>query len=253
MTLVTALPRTLVLPHQVIIKQAHPTNYWSSTKPAGGGYRKRTKASALVFHTSEEKADGIESTPLYFAKEHPEHQASTDSYADNDGDLWVMMSDEDCPFANGVSSTSGRVIWKGTKGARPPWYEPGISYNCYTRSIEEEGYASSIHLTMTPAQFETTVDWALFWTVKDKVLLDRNHFVGHYEIDSWKTDPGKFPIDDVLAQVKSRLSSLGVSRRMTVGDVIELHKAVIGQPSKAEYKSMEQTEDLQRWMVSIKK
>ncbi len=195
----TAIPSDIVAPHSRILVPAHANNYSSATAPVHSGYQSRFKARALVYHTPEEAVDDVEVAPRWF--QNPAAGVSTDAYADSDGDLYLMVGDRDSPFANGV--TTANRHWKGAAGQRPPWALAGVSLNSQTRSIEIEGYAATMHRTFKVGgpQFQTVVAWATFWTVQDEIPVDRDHHVGHQEIDLRKSDPGidrGFPIDDLL-------------------------------------------------------
>jgi hypothetical protein len=198
----TAIPNDLVAPHRVIHWPAHAANFSPASAPVHAGYRPRLRAAALVWHTPEEAVDDNEQTPRWFAN--PAAGASTDAYADSDGDLYMMVGDVDSPFANGV--TAAQRHWKGAWGQRPPWATPGLSLNSQTRSIEIEGRAATMHRTFIRggSQWKTVVAWSVFWVVRDRILVDREHLVGHEEFASHKRDPGLtfgFPIDDLVEDV----------------------------------------------------
>lgn len=162
-----------------IVVPAHADNF--------GGYGRLNVPRAWVLHTPEEPADDYESTPDWFAN--PQAQASTHYYVDNDGDVYQMVSEQDCPWANGNRGGVNRT-WKGIKDAWPPWAEVGVSLNCQTLSVEIEGRAASIGDTLTDVQFD-----ALVRLIKHRgnvygIPYDRDHVIGHFEIATDRTDPG---------------------------------------------------------------
>lgn len=175
-----------------ILYPAHVNNY--------GGYATSNVPKAIVLHTPEEPADDYESTPAWFAN--PAASASTHYYADNDGDIYQMVADIDCPWANGNRAGVNRV-WKGVIDAYPPWATPGVSLNCQTLSIEIEGKAATIHETLTDAQFNSLVNWIKYKANEYDIPLDRDHIVGHFELSTDRTDPGtSFPWDRLMAALQ---------------------------------------------------
>lgn len=198
----TAVPETLVTPRRVVHAPAHANNFSAADAPVHAGYRPRERAKALVFHTPEEAVDNTEVTPSWFAN--PAAGVSTDAYADSDGDLYVMVGDRDAPFGNGAPEAQRH--WKGDAGARPPWHEGGVSYNVETRSIEIEGFAQTMHRTFLRGgpQWRCVVAWAALWVERDEIPPDRDHLIGHEEIDSNKGDPGlafDFPMDELVEDI----------------------------------------------------
>lgn len=172
-----------------IVYPAHPNNY--------GGYGRGNTPKAIVLHTPEEPADNNEITPQWFAQ--PSAGASTHYYLDNDGDMFQMVSEDDCPWANGNRGGVNRT-WKGVKDAWPPWAEAGVSLNCQTISIEIEGYAASIGQTLNDTQFNVLVTWIKDVAERYSIPLDRDHIIGHFEVATDRTDPGStFPWDRLMA------------------------------------------------------
>lgn len=171
-----------------IVYPAHVNNY--------GGYGRVNTPKAIVLHTPEEPADNYESTPVWFAN--PDASASTHYYIDNDGDIYQMVREIDCPWANGNRAGVNRT-WKGVKDAWPPWAEVGVSLNCQTISVEIEGYAANIDLTLTPAQWNRLVEWIKHLSAKYNIPLDRDHIIGHFEVATDRVDPGKtFPWNKLM-------------------------------------------------------
>ena len=152
-----------------------------------------------MLHTPEEDADSIEVTPRWF--QDPRARASTHYYADSDGDLYQMVADADCAWAQGTHA--GNRHWKGERGALPPWNE-GVSNNCRALRIEIEGRAATIGETLSKAQRQRVVRWMALKSMQYEIPLDRTHVVGHEELATDKRDPGidlgTFPIDEVLAE-----------------------------------------------------
>jgi len=174
------------------IHAAHPTNFgkWDGSTPA------RFKPLALVFHTPEEPQDDWESTPNWFAN--PAANASTHWYADDDGDLYQMLSEVDCSWGQGTRPTGmdrPNRIWKGEIDGLPPW-STGDN-NRFALGIEVEGIAGSF--VWAPNQYISTVRWATYKAIQYNIPFNRNYFVEHRELSTDRTDPGDgFGMDKFL-------------------------------------------------------
>lgn len=159
-----------------------------------------------VLHTPEEPADNIEVTPYYFSRKiwRPDGQggwyqvrASTHAYADSDGDLFQMVPERYGAIANGVR---GKPYPADTK--------PGWSLNLQSRSIEIEGYAATINVTMPRGgpQWQTTVRWVLAGRQMYGIPIDRAHVIGHYEVADNRTDPGTLDINAIIEDASRLLN-----------------------------------------------
>ena len=209
------VPGDLMQPHAVRKAPAFQGNL--------GGYGRPNVPRALVLHTPEEDADQREITPQWFKD--PRARASTHYYADDDGDLYQMVADRDCAWAQGTHV--GNRHWKGQPGALPPWNE-GVNNNCRALSIEIEGRAESIGRTLTAAQRRTVVKWLVHKSEQYDIPLDRDHVVGHEELASDKRDPGialgAFPIDRLISE--ARALRFGVDREAVGHEVGEAQAAL---------------------------
>lgn len=184
---------------RTIWQAAHASNFTAAGSP---WYDQVNEPVALVFHTPEEPWDDNESTPNWFAN--PASNASTHYYSDSDGDLYQMVRDRDCAWAQGTASWN-RVL------PRPAWYKTSKrSENCQALSIEVEGFARSIGRTFLVGgpQFNSVVAWAAFKAKQYSIPVDRAHFNAHSEIATNKSDPGQdWPWDAFLAAVKRRIAA----------------------------------------------
>lgn len=155
---------------------------------------------AIVLHTPEEPADDYESTPHYFAT--PGVAAGTHYYLDNDGDVYQMLEESECPYANGNRGGVNRT-WKGAVDQWPPWATQGVTLNGQTLSIEMEGYAASIGKTWTDAMHNSLVAWIKNRAAHYGIPLDRDHIIGHFEVATDRVDPGStFPWDRLMKDLK---------------------------------------------------
>ncbi len=139
---------------RTIWRPAHPSNYWTAVSRPYAGVMRRFVA--ICYHTPEEAWDDNETTPAWFAD--PRANASTNYYADSDGDLYQMVRDQDFAWAQGVRRAE-RIE------PRPSWWRDAyISYNTCMISIEIEGYARDIGRTFVAGsrQFEAVAAWSAY-------------------------------------------------------------------------------------------
>lgn len=157
-----------------IVVPAHPSNF---------GYVDRVTGEPLVnepislgFHTPEEQADDVESTPYYFQR--PNLGACTEYYHDNDGDVYQMVPETVGAFGNGVV------------GKPPPaWVRAHWPLNLQSLKTEMEGRRLTIHRTMTRPQWGSVIDWTRFEMRRYPEITVKRLF-GHYQVSAERTDPG---------------------------------------------------------------
>lgn len=199
---------------RTIWRPAHRSNFYTAaSRPYSGAARRFV---AICYHTPEESWDDNETTPAWFADARA--NASTNYYADSDGDLYQMVRDEDFAWAQGVRS-------KDLILPRPSWWrDEYVSYNTCMLSIEIEGYAREIGDTFTVGshQFETVAAWSAFVCRKYGIPVDRAYHAGHSELTRQKSDPGgDFPWDALLGRVRELASGdlearmVGIERRLS--------------------------------------
>lgn len=165
MTFVPDYPNAIVVP-------AHKDR-WSTALNHPKGW---------VFHTPEEPADDVESTPAFFQTAPlPGKEASSIYYGDSDGDIYQMVEERYTAFANGVV---GKPY--------PSWANPSINLNSQSLNIEIEGFAGTIQNTMIRGGLQWN---SVIKLVRDRdkfynIPLDRSHHLGHYEVSNQRSDPG---------------------------------------------------------------
>lgn len=206
-------------PNAITTYRVNPSGY-GYTAPGGGALVNVPKA--IVLHTPEEPADNYESTPVYFAT--PGIAAGTHYYLDNDGDVYQMLPESECPYAQGNRGGVNRT-WKGQVDQWPPWATVGVTLNGQALSIEMEGYAASIGKTWTDAMHASLVAWIKHRAAHYGIPLDRDHIIGHFEVATDRVDPGStFPWarlmkdlkeDDVVDITKVRIVPLSTDVRWT--------------------------------------
>lgn len=209
---------------RTIWRPAHPSNYYpAASRPYSGAERRFV---AICYHTPEEPWDDNEVTPAWF--EDPRANASTNYYADSDGDLYQMVRDRDFAWAQGVRR-------KDRIEPRPAWWrDEYISYNACMISIEIEGYAREIGQTFLPGsrQFETVAAWSAYICDRYAIPIDRTHHIGHSELTRQKSDPGRdFPWDELLDRIRE-LSTGDLQTRVTVLErrIARLESHTHGEP-----------------------
>lgn len=180
----------------------------------------------LCIHTPEEPSDDIEVTPRFFRQDPAVNGSSggTHYYHDSDGDVVQMCRDLDTPHAQGVRSTGPNP---NVRLPRPDIWKPEyISYNCMFLSTEVEGEAHNLHLTMIPGrkQWKSLVDWCAAKCRQYGIPVDRKHILGHWELATDRTDPGKwFQWDTLIKEVKEKVQGnapIPITYTVQPGDIL---------------------------------
>lgn len=137
--------------------------------------------------------------------QNPDAEASAHYLVTKAGKILQLVKDEDMAWANG-------------KANKPTWplYD-GTNPNLYTLSIEHEALAGE---GLTEEQYQATL-WLHAKLVKRwGIPIDRDHIIGHYQIDSVNRPncPGaQFPWDRLV----SDLRAMGKPRIVVNGQVLE--------------------------------
>jgi hypothetical protein len=157
---------------RVVVHPAHPSNYYAQRGPC--------VPIAIVWHEPQEPADDYESTPAYFAS--PNRGASTRWYTDNDGDLYQLVPINKGAIANGLD---GKPLPRFNDGG--PEFGP-YSLNLQTDNNEVEGYTSTIAQTMTAAQWQACVDWAVLTHVMYGIPANVGRHLAHADLSVQRSD-----------------------------------------------------------------
>lgn len=189
---------------EAIVVPAHPTNF----------YNRPCVPKGWVLHTPEEPADQRPVTPYYFQT--PGIQASTHYFVAFTGRVFQMVQEIATPIANGVK---GKPY--------PPWASPALTLNAQTLSVEIEGYAANIDITLQSGsvQWQALVELIAERAWFHNIPLDRAHIIGHYQVSVDRSDPGaRFPwaalmrdlgemdmLKDDVAALKAALAALAVA------------------------------------------
>lgn len=171
--------------------------------PAGhGGVPNRPRAWCL--HTPEETMDDNEATPRWF--QNPVSKGSTHYYISGpEGNLYQCVEERCFAFANGLIGKP----W-------PSWANQNTSLNWQTLSVEIEGFAASIHNTLTRhgGQWKRLVSLLKDGCDKYDIPQDREHIIGHYQVSNERSDPGLyFPWDALIADLNTGTENEMVEHR----------------------------------------
>jgi len=154
--------------------------------PDGTTGRNGEKPIAIVLHIMEGTLEGSAS---WFND--PQSGASSHYGIGKDGRIWQFVDETNAAWTNGQVNFPS---WKLLK--------PNINPNLYTISIEHEGFPGE---PWTEAMFQADV-WLIHQILQRwQIPADRDHLIGHYEIDSINRPycPGSgCPWDRLLAELR---------------------------------------------------
>jgi N-acetyl-anhydromuramyl-L-alanine amidase AmpD len=144
---------------------------------------------AWCLHTPEEPPDETPSTPWYF---HNNDVGSTTYFVAWTGLVFQCVPEERRAYAN-----------PRNKGVPFAWEDPNKPLDCQTLSVEIEGYAATIHLTMPRGSPQ--------WVALVRLMADRcrargfppERTFGHYQVSTQRTDPGRLDIGALVADVRA--------------------------------------------------
>lgn len=146
------------------------------------------KPEAIVLHIAEGWLAGAHS---WF--NNPSSQASAHYMVGKNGIIWQFVKDEDTSWhAGGVN--------------QPRWslLKPKINPNLYTIGIEHEGFTGE---AWTNEMYEASSDLIAYLCGKYQIPLDRNHIIGHNQINSVSRDrcPGDgVDIDKLITLARAK-------------------------------------------------
>jgi len=127
----------------------------------------------------------------------PKAKASSNYLITRTGKIIQLVKDEDTAWANGGVNKPSWILYDGTNPNR------------YTISIEHEGYGSNGgDGNLTEQQYQATLWLHRHLINKWNIPIDRNHVIGHYQIDSVNRPncPGRaFPWDRLMKDLISEV------------------------------------------------
>lgn len=169
-----------------------PTNIKWVPSPNYGS-RGGIKPVAIVMHIM---AGSLSGTDSWFSN--PKSQVSAHFGIGKNGEVHQYVKLQDAAWANGVVDQPDLSV---------PWIADAVRNNIWmnalTVSIEHEGYPGD---PWTEAMFQRDVELCLWLNRVLGIPLDRQHIVGHYQIDSVnrKDCPGpSFPWDRLLSTLET--------------------------------------------------
>lgn len=155
---------------------------------------------AWCLHTPEEKPDDYPGTPYYFHNL-TDRRASTTYFVSYLGLVFQCVPEGEGAYANAREGIDGLFDWE-----TPNW-----NLNLETLSVEIEGYAASIHITMP----RSSPQWnALVRLMAHRCLalsIPPERTFGHYQVSKYRSDPGQLNIPAVIADVKEEMMALSAA------------------------------------------
>ena len=162
-------------------------------------YRNSNKPIAVVIHV----AQGWKTTSRQWAKT-GYADASFHFQVDRAGAVDQYMNLGDGGYHCGIKSSAPRPTWK-------LWRGYAINCNYYTVGIEHDGFSGE---EFPEAQLRASAKLCAWVLTQIGQPADRDHVIGHYEIDSVsrKDDPGPtFPWDRYMALVQAAMKEVPVA------------------------------------------
>ena len=141
------------------------------------------KPEIVVIHIADGSLFG--SYQEFLAKEKSSHYI-----VGRKGEVWQFVREEDTAWANGI-------VNKPT--AEEVKIRSGINPNLYSISIEHEDL---IYADILDIQYQTTAELVFGICKRWSIPLDRQHIIGHNEINSNKRCPENISIDRIITLAK---------------------------------------------------
>lgn len=174
----------------------------------------------IGIHTPEEAPDDYPATPYYFHNL-TNRQASTTFFVSYLGFVFQCVPVKSGAYGNAL------------EGKPSPIWATSDNLNLQSISIEVEGFASSIHITMPrgSAQWVSLVR-LVAWCCKTYNIPTSNIF-GHYEVSIFRSDPGQMNLsalaEDVNFLLKGETTFMSA---LTDAQQLDLYNRVLALTSK---------------------
>lgn len=130
--------------------------------------RKGSKIIAIVNHITAGQFPGCRDWLC-----NPKAQSSAHYVVSRAGEIWQLVKDENASWHAGIVNKPSWALYNG------------INPNRYTIGIEHEGYGSNGgDGTLTEDQYQATLWLHKQLIAKYGIVVDKDHIIGHYRIDS---------------------------------------------------------------------
>jgi len=207
---------------------------------------------AIGLHTPEEPADDTASTPAYFHNLFNRAASTTYFLAKvphpnaltGESTRWFQMVPEKAGAYGNALQGKPRPAWSDPNGAL------GGHLNLQSISIEIEGFANTIHLTMpsTGQMWADLVAGMADIARRNPGLIKLADTFGHYQVSTLRSDPGVLNIQQVIREAEAILagappaeeddmtdheSKMLANVQRQIGELLALLKGA-GQPNRAD-------------------
>lgn len=181
----------------------------------------------------------------------PKSGASAHFVISRKGEITQLVDIREAAWANGTSTDPNKNNYYG-KSSLKLVRDRKTNANYYTISIEHEGFYKNGYGALTPKQLEASI-WLHKHIIEEvkkiygiEIPLDRNHIVGHYQIDPIRKPncPGRaFQFDEIIQALREDVVTMALEkwqREMGEKAIKELSKrrlndgAIVNNPEKWE-------------------
>lgn len=173
------------------------------------------KPDMIVSHIAEGTYDGTISWLC-----NPKSQASAHFVISKKGEITQLVDIREAAWGNGTSTDSKKNNHY-SKSSLKIVRDRKTNANYYTISIEHEGFYNQGKGKLTPEQLEATI-WLHKYIIDEvkniygiEIPLDREHIVGHYQIDPIRKPncPGSnFQFDEILKALRGDVIDLALEK-----------------------------------------
>lgn len=182
-------------------------------------------ARTIGLHTPEEPADDVASTPTYFHNLYNRFSSTTyfvaarlhyNAVTGEFTRIFQMVPERAGAYGNAVD---GKPY--------PDWADPNVNLNLQTYSIEIEGYAHNIHLTMPRGSDQWKALAGLMADIarrRSRIRLEWTF--PHSLVSIYRTDPGQLDIDALVADALAIPNWQAEEEDMTKDELIEALRTV---------------------------
>lgn len=177
--------------------------------------RKGWKPDIIVSHITEGSYAGAVSWLC-----NPKSGASAHFVVSKKGEITQLVDIREAAWANGTSTDPNKNNYYG-KSSLKLVRDRKTNANYYTISIEHEGFYKNGYGALTPKQLEASI-WLHKHIIEEvkkiygiEILLDRNHIVGHYQIDPIRKPncPGRaFQFDEIIQALREDVVTMALEK-----------------------------------------